>query len=91
MKNLLSECLGTFALVLAVTGAIVLEGLVASPICGASMNAARSLAPALVSRHLNSVWVYLFAPALGALLAVAACRCVREESCCAAPPTEKSA
>ena len=49
---------------------------------GASMNPARSLAPAVVSQHLSSLWIYLVAPTAGALLAVLGCRCVREEGCC---------
>ena len=55
----------------------------AGPICGASMNPARSLAPALVGFHLQALWIYLIAPILGALVGVLACRCVREEGCCA--------
>jgi aquaporin Z len=48
------------------------------------MNPARSLAPALVSGQLHFLWIYLAAPALGAALAVAACRCSREAPCCTA-------
>ena len=52
-------------------GAIIgLEAMFAGPICGASMNPARSLAPAVVSGHVGSVWIYLLAPTLGAMLAV---------------------
>lgn len=65
----------------AVGAVIALEALFAGPISGASMNPARSLAPAVVSGHLEHLWVYLAAPALGALLAVAACRCARVECC----------
>lgn len=61
---------------------IALEALFAGPICGASMNPARSLAPALVSGQLASLWLYLAAPALGALAGVGLCRCMREEGCC---------
>ena len=68
---------------IAVGAVIALEAMFAGPICGASMNPARSLAPAVVSQHLSSLWIYLTAPALGALLAVVGCRCVREPSCCA--------
>ena len=65
-------------------GAVVgLEALFAGPISGASMNPARSLAPALVSLHFQSLWIYLSAPILGALFAVAGCRCVHEQGCCA--------
>lgn len=54
----------------AVGAVIALEALFAGPICGASMNPARSLGPALVSRHLEHLWVYLTAPVLGACVGV---------------------
>jgi aquaporin NIP len=57
---------------IAVGGVIGLEAMFAGPVCGASMNPARSLAPAIVSGHLASVWVYLTAPFLGAAIAVPA-------------------
>jgi aquaporin Z len=67
-------------------GAIIgLEAMFAGPISGASMNPARSLAPALVSLHIEHIWIYLTAPILGACLAMPACRCVREKDCCCAP------
>jgi MIP family channel proteins len=66
----------------AVGAVIALEALFAGPVCGASMNPARSLAPALVSLRLEHLWVYLSAPVLGALAAVLACRCVQEKGCC---------
>ena len=51
-------------------GAVVgLEALFAGPICGASMNPARSIAPAVVSGELKSLWLYIVAPVLGALAA----------------------
>lgn len=55
---------------IAIGGVVGLEAMFAGPISGASMNPARSLAPAIVSGHLESLWVYLTAPAIGALLAV---------------------
>jgi aquaporin Z len=55
---------------IAIGGVITLEAMFAGPICGASMNPVRSLAPALVSGHLEHLWIYLAAPILGALLAV---------------------
>ncbi len=66
----------------AVGSVIALEALFAGPISGASMNPARSLAPALVSLRLDSLWVYLTAPVLGACAGVLACRCVQDPGCC---------
>jgi aquaporin Z len=67
---------------IAIGGVIGLEAMFAGPICGASMNPARSLAPALVSGHLEHLWIYLTAPVLGALLAVPLCMGVRDANCC---------
>jgi len=54
---------------IAVGATVLLEALVAGPICGASMNPARSIAPALVSGNLTYLWLYIVAPIIGALLA----------------------
>ena len=70
---------------IAVGAVIALEALFAGPISGASMNPARSLGPALVSMKFDSLWIYLSAPILGALLAIPLCRCVRERECCTWP------
>lgn len=67
---------------IAIGSIIALEAMFAGPICGASMNPARSLAPAIVSLHLQNLWIYLLAPTIGALVGVLACRCVREPGCC---------
>ena len=54
----------------AAAGAIVaVLAFVAGPLTGASMNPARSLAPALVSGHIQGLWIYLLAPSLGGLAA----------------------
>ncbi len=55
---------------IAVGAVITLEALFAGPVSGASMNPTRSLAPALVSGHLEHLGIYLVAPPLGALLGV---------------------
>lgn len=66
-----------------VVGSVIgLEAMFAGPICGASMNPARSLAPALISNHLQHLWIYLVAPVIGACVGVLGCRCVREQGCC---------
>ncbi len=53
---------------MAVGATVMLEATFAGPICGASMNPARSIGPALVSGNLSSLWIYIAAPILGALL-----------------------
>jgi aquaporin Z len=68
---------------IAIGAVIALEAMFAGPISGASMNPARSIAPALVSGQLDHLWIYLAGPLLGALLAIPACCGVREPGCCA--------
>ena len=55
---------------LAIGGVVALEAMFAGPICGASMNPARSFAPAVVSGHIEHLWIYLVAPTLGAISAI---------------------
>ncbi|MEM9345965.1 MAG: MIP family channel protein [Planctomycetota bacterium] len=58
---------------IAIGATVGLEAMFAGPICGASMNPARSLGPAMVSSHseaLSSLWLYLIATTLGGSLAV---------------------
>lgn len=62
---------------MAVGAVIALEALFAGPVSGASMNPARSLAPALVAMRLEHLWIYLVAPVAGALAGVAFSRAVR--------------
>jgi aquaporin Z len=54
----------------AIGSIIALEAMFAGPICGASMNPARSFGPAVVSWNISDIWIYLTAPIAGALLAV---------------------
>ena len=55
---------------LAIGSTVMLEAMFAGPICGASMNPARSLAPAVVSGHMEHLWIYLVATFFGAVAAV---------------------
>ena len=54
---------------LAIGGVVLLEAMFAGPVCGASMNPARSIAPAIVSGNLTALWLYIFAPISGTILA----------------------
>ncbi len=63
---------------LAIGGTVLLEAMFAGPISGASMNPVRSLSPAVMSGHLENIWLYLFAPLLGALLAVPCSRILQK-------------
>ncbi len=56
---------------IAVGSYIVLAGLWAAPISGASMNPIRSLAPDLVRWDFTAAWVYIIGPLAGAMIAVA--------------------
>ena len=73
---------------IAIGAVIALEALFAGPISGASMNPARSLGPAVATLNFSSIWPYLTAPVLGALLAVPACRFVRGHPCCTSTESE---
>jgi len=53
------------------------------PFSGASVNPARSLAPALVGADLSSIWIYLTAPFLGAIIGWIVYRALDGE-----PPTD---
>lgn len=55
---------------LAIGSTVLLEAMFAGPVTGASMNPARSLAPAIVSGHMEHLWIYLTATTIGAVLAV---------------------
>ena len=62
---------------IAIGGVIGLDALFGGPITGASMNPARSLAPALLSGNLADLWIYLTAPPLGAAAGALAYQAVR--------------
>jgi aquaporin NIP len=68
------------AAALAIGGTVGLDALFGGPVSGASMNPARSLGPALVSTHVDSLWIYLLAPPIGAILGGLAYQLVRGEA-----------
>jgi MIP family channel proteins len=51
---------------LAIGGTVALDALFGGPITGASMNPARSLAPAIAGGPATGLWIYLVAPLAGA-------------------------
>lgn len=55
---------------MAIGSVVLLEAMFAGPISGASMNPARSLAPAVVAGELNHLWIYIVAPISGAAFAI---------------------
>lgn len=55
---------------LAIGLTVALDALFAGPLTGASMNPARSIGPALADGTWSHLWVYIAAPAAGALLAM---------------------
>ena len=54
---------------LAIGLTVGLESMFAGPITGASMNPARSIAPALISGNVEHLWIYIVATTLGAVCA----------------------
>ena len=62
---------------IAIGAVVLLEALFAGPISGASMNPARSLAPAVMAGKVGDVWVYLTASPVGAALAAGVWRVLR--------------
>jgi len=78
-----SKEIGTMAGI-AIGGVVGLEAMFAGPITGASMNPARSIAPAIFSGNFEHLWLYIAAPIIGALLAIVACRAIKGKECCPA-------
>ncbi len=63
----------------AIGATVGLEAMFAGPICGASMNPARSIGPALASGQTQHLWIYIVATILGAILAVFAFQFTRKK------------
>ena len=68
------------AAALAIGATVGLEALFAGPICGASMNPARSLGPAIVSWTWTAQWIYIVGPMIGAVAGAYVYRWLREAS-----------
>ena len=66
---------GTMAAI-AIGAVVGLEAIFAGPVCGASMNPARSIAPAVMAGHLTHLWLYIVATTLGAVASVGAYRLI---------------
>ncbi len=66
----------------AIGATVFLAALVGGPLCGASMNPARSLAPTIVSLNLQHLWLYIVGPIIGAVLAAPMCRVIQGKECC---------
>lgn len=65
---------------IAIGSIVALEAMFAGPVCGASMNPARSFSPAIVSGHMEHLWLYIIAPVLGAVIAVPVFNILKGES-----------
>jgi aquaporin Z len=70
---------------IAVGSVVLLGAMFAGPITGASMNPARSIAPAIISGQLQHLWIYITAPFIGTVIGILGCRGVKEKECCPTP------
>jgi len=70
---------------LAIGFTVGLEAMFAGPICGASMNPARSIGPAVISGNFDSLWIYIVSTTLGAIFAgyifIKYLKCKNKEEC----------
>src|SRR5205823_4650330 len=67
------------AAAIAIGATVGLDVLLGGSISGGSMNPARSFGPAVVSGELGSLWIYLVAPPIGAVLGALAYTLIRGE------------
>jgi aquaporin NIP len=66
----------------AIGGTVCLAALFAGPLTGASMNPARSFAPAVFAGQWASLGIYLTTPFIGTALGALTCRLLRGPDCC---------
>jgi len=64
---------------IAVGATVMMEAIFAGPITGASMNPARSIAPAIVSGYSDDLWIYVLSTIIGALFASATWLIMKED------------
>ena len=62
---------------IAIGATLCVDALVGGPVTGASMNPARSIAPALWEGHLEVLWIYIAGPAAGGVAAALTYRRLR--------------
>ncbi len=63
---------------IAIGATVGLEAMFGGPITGASMNPARSLAPAIISGNVSTLWIYLIATTIGAIAATYIYKIIQE-------------
>ncbi|QQR81271.1 MAG: MIP family channel protein [Deltaproteobacteria bacterium] len=63
----------------AIGATVMLAAFVGGPVTGASMNPARSLAPAIAEGHYENLWIYMIGPMVGAIMAAVLYSWLREE------------
>ena len=68
------------AAAIAIGGTVGLDALFGGPVTGASMNPARSFAPALAAAEWSDFWIYVVGPMVGAALGAFAYQLVRGDS-----------
>jgi MIP family channel proteins len=73
------------AAAIAIGATIGMDAMFGGPISGASMNPARSIAPAVVSGDLHALWLYIVAPIIGATVGALLYQLVRAEPSTAGP------
>jgi MIP family channel proteins len=65
---------------LVIGSVVAFEAIFAGPVSGASMNPARSIAPAFVSGQLTHLWLYVVSTTLGAVTSVFAVKLIKDAS-----------
>ncbi|NRB51327.1 MAG: aquaporin [Saprospiraceae bacterium] len=63
----------------AIGATVLLEAMFAGPICGASMNPARSIGPAVINGNLVHLWAYIVAPILGMIISFGVWKLLQEK------------